>query len=51
MMSEIAKIYNGKSKTCKVFKPAVWFASKLPSKLAGLVNKTFGSMVYEHELS
>ena len=51
MMNEIAKIYNGKSKTSKVFKPVVWFASKLPGKLGGLVNKAFGSMVYEQELS
>lgn len=34
-----------------ILNPVVWLASKVPGKIGGLVNKAFGNLVYDKQLS
>ena len=47
----IAKTAEHKIWITKLLNPAVWLAGKIPGKMSGMVNKAFGNMVYEKELS
>ena len=51
MVRLIAKAADHKIWITKLLNPAVWAASLIPGKVSGLVNKAFGNMVYEKELS
>lgn len=51
LVKEIAKASNHKIRIARVFNPFVWIASKIPGKISGLVNKAFGNMVYEKNMS
>lgn len=51
LVKEIAKASNHKIKIARVFNPFVWIASKIPGKISGLMNKAFGNMVYDKNLS
>lgn len=51
MVKEIAMVSNHKIKIARLFNPFVWIASKIPGKISGLVNKAFGNMVYENNMS
>ena len=35
----------------KLLNPAVWLAGRIPGKVSGMVNKAFGNMTYELEMS
>jgi UDP-glucose 4-epimerase len=47
----IAEVSGKKIKEIKVLNPAVLIASKIPGKIGGLVNKAFGNMTYELDMS
>ena len=51
MVRLIAKTAGHKICIKKLLNPAVWVASLIPGKVSGMVNKAFGNMVYEKELS
>lgn len=51
LVKEIAMISNHKIKVARLFNPFVWIAGKIPGKISGLVNKAFGNMVYEKNMS
>ena len=51
MVKKIADVSGKKTRTLKIFRPAVFIGSKMPGKIGGLVNKAFGNSCYEHELS
>lgn len=51
MVSEIADVGGKSIMLLKVFNPAVWLGSKVPSKIGGLVNKAFGNSCYAQSMS
>ena len=51
MVRLIAKTAGHKIWITKLLNPAVWVASLVPGKVSGMVNKAFGNMVYEKEMS
>lgn len=51
MVKEIAAVKNKKICMTKIFNPALKVLGRIGGKLGGLVNKAFGNMVYEKEMS
>jgi UDP-glucose 4-epimerase len=51
MVKKIAEVSDKKIKEIKVLNPAVLIASKIPGKIGVLVNKAFGNMTYEQDMS
>ena len=51
MVRLIAKASGHKIWITKLFNPAVWVAGKIPGKVSGMVNKAFGNMTYEMDMS
>lgn len=51
MVRLIAKVSGHKIWITKLFNPAVWVAGKIPGKVSGMVNKAFGNMTYEMDMS
>ena len=51
MVRLIAKTAGHKIWITKLLNPAVWLAGKIPGKVSGMVNKAFGNMRYELEMS
>lgn len=51
MVKEIATVENKKIRMTKFFNPALKLLGRLGGKLGGLVNKAFGNMIYEKEMS
>lgn len=51
MVKEIAEVSGDKIRIFSILNPAVFLASKMPGKIGQMVNKAFGSMVYEKEMS
>ena len=51
MVRLIAKTAGHKIWITKLLNPAVWLAGKIPGKVSGMVNKAFGNMTYELEIS
>ena len=51
MVKEIAAAYQKKIYLTKIFNPLLFIMGKCGGKLGGLVNKAFGSMVYEKSIS
>ena len=51
MVREIAKMHGHKIWVSKVWNPMVWVAEKLPGKPSRLVDKAFGNLVYEKDMS
>ena len=51
MVREIADVGGKSIMLLKVFNPAVWLGSKVPSKIGGLVNKAFGNSCYAQSMS
>lgn len=51
MVSEIAKVHNKRIRLLKVFNPILRLLGKGDGKIGALVNKAFGNMVYDKELS
>lgn len=51
MVSEISKVHGKTMITTGILAPLVVLAGKMPGKIGGLVNKAFGNMTYERELS
>lgn len=51
MVNEIAKMSGKKIILSSLFAPLVFLCSKIPGKIRGLVNKAFGNMVYDQEMS
>jgi UDP-glucose 4-epimerase len=51
MVKKIAEVSDKKIKEIKVLNLAVLIASKIPGKIGRLVNKAFGNMTYDQELS
>lgn len=47
----IAKCTGNKMIITSVLNPFVWIASHIPGKISGLVNKAFGNMTYDKEIS
>ena len=51
MVRFIAKTAGHKIWITKLLNPAVWVVGKIPGKVSGMVNKAFGNMTYELEMS
>ena len=51
LVREIAKVSGHRILITKALNPAVWLASKAPGKVSGMVDKAFGSLVYEKGMS
>lgn len=51
MVKEIAAVKNKKICMTKIFNPALKVLGRIGGKIGGLVNKAFGNMVYEKEMS
>lgn len=51
MVKAIAVVSGNKIKESVIFTPAIILSSKLPGKIGDLVNKAFGNMTYEQEMS
>lgn len=51
MVQAIAKAHGKKIRLVKIFNPLLRFLGKLGGKPGGMVNKAFGNMVYEQEMS
>lgn len=51
MVREIARVSGKKNKESVIFTPAVVLGSKMPGKIGRLVNKAFGNMIYDQEMS
>ena len=51
MVRRIAETAGHRIWVTKLLNPAVWAASLIPGKVSGLVNKAFGNMVYELDMS
>lgn len=51
MVRLIAKTAGHKIWITKLLNSAVWLAGKIPGKVSGMVNKAFGNMTYELEMS
>lgn len=51
MVQEIAKVHGKRIILIKLFNPILRLFGKLGGKIGGLVNKAFGNMVYDKELS
>lgn len=51
MVRLIAKTAGHRIWITKLLNPAVWLAGKIPGKVSGMVNKAFGNMTYELEMS
>ena len=51
MVKEIAAVKNKNIRLTKVFNPILKLIGSVGGKLGGLVNKAFGNMVYEKEMS
>ena len=51
MVKEIAAVSGKRIITSRIMKPVVLFASNIPGKVGGLVNKAFGNNCYAHEIS
>lgn len=51
MVKEIAAVKNKKICMTKIFNPALKLLGRIGGKLGGLVNKAFGNMVYEKDMS
>lgn len=51
MVRLIAKTAGHRIWITKLLNPAVWMAGKIPGKVSGMVNKAFGNMAYELEMS
>ena len=51
MVKEIAAVKNKKIRMTKIFNPALKLLGCIGGKLGGLVNKAFGNMVYEKDMS
>lgn len=51
MVKQIAEVCNRRILITRVLTPAVYFGSKVPGKIGGLVNKAFGNMVYDQSMS
>ncbi len=51
MVKEIAEVSGKKIRESAIFTPAVFLGSKMPGKIGGLVNKAFGNMTYDQEMS
>lgn len=51
MVKEIAKLSGKNVIECILLTPAVFFGSKIPGKIGGMINKAFGNMTYDQEMS
>lgn len=51
IVKEIAKISGKKIREWSILTPAVCLGSKMPGKIGNLVNKAFGNMVYDQDMS
>lgn len=51
MVKQIAEVSGKKIRESTILTPAVFIGSKMPGKIGRLVNKAFGSMTYEQEMS
>lgn len=51
MVRMIARTAGHKIWVTKLLNPAVWVAGKIPGKTSGMINKAFGNMTYDKELS
>lgn len=51
MVREIANVSGNKIRESKIFNPVVWLGSKMPGKIGRMVNKAFGNMVYNQDMS
>ncbi len=51
LVKMIADCVGRKIVLTSILNPAVWLASKVPGKISGLVNKAFGNLVYDKQIS
>ena len=51
MVKMIANHVGHKLVITKILTPLVWVAAHAPGKIGGLVNKAFGNLTYEHDIS
>lgn len=51
MVKEIAEVRGRNIRKLKILNPVVYVASKIPGKISGMVNKAFGNMIYDQDLS
>ncbi len=51
MVKMIAEVSGKNIAELSILNPAVWIGSKIPGKIGGLVNKAFGNMTYDHDMS
>lgn len=51
MVAKIAEVHGNKIHMTKIFNPILLFIGKIGGKFGGLVNKAFGNLVYEQEMS
>lgn len=51
MVQEIAKVYGKKIHFTKIFNPLLFLFGKTGGRIGGIINKAFGSVIYEKELS
>lgn len=51
MVKEIAEVSGRRIMESVIFTPAVFVGSKIPGKIGNIVNKAFGNMTYEQEMS
>lgn len=51
MVKKIAEVYGHRIWITKLFNPVIWMIGKLPGKSAELIDKAFGSLVYDKALS
>lgn len=51
LVKMIAECVGKKMSLTTILNPFVWIAAKIPGKISGLVNKAFGNMTYDKEIS
>lgn len=51
MVKEIAEVTGNKVVESAIFAPVVFVGSKIPGKIGNIMNKAFGSIIYDQELS
>lgn len=51
LVQMIAECTNHNIRITKLLNPFVWLAAHIPGKVSGLVNKAFGNLTYDQELS
>ncbi|MCI8994840.1 MAG: NAD-dependent epimerase/dehydratase family protein [Lachnospiraceae bacterium] len=51
IVRKIARIHGHRIWVTKILNPVVWVAEKIPGKISGLINKAFGSLIYDKSLS